>query len=287
MLEDGDERTDVLIARDENLGAKPGDIVRVEVLEYPKKDKHAVGRVVEIVGRSDDPGIETEVAMLAHGIPHDWPDDTLAEARALPHEVQESSKRGREDVRGLPLVTIDGVDARDFDDAVFAEPSAHGWRLLVAIADVSHYVQPDTPLDREARLRGTSVYFPDRVIPMLPEELSNGLCSLNPNVDRLCFVCEMTVTRARRGHALALLRRRDALARAAHLRGGGGDSRGAEAALASTRAQARARAFERRLRCAARRARASRRDRLRSHGERRSCSTSAARSRACARSSGS
>jgi ribonuclease R len=132
--------------------------------------------------------------MLAHGIPHDWPDAALAEARALPHEVQESSKRGREDVRGLPLVTIDGIDARDFDDAVFAEPNAHGWRLLVAIADVSHYVQPDTPLDREARLRGTSVYFPDRVIPMLPEELSNGLCSLNPNVDRLCFVCEMTVT---------------------------------------------------------------------------------------------
>jgi ribonuclease R len=194
VLEDGDERTDVLIARDDNLGAKPGDIVRVEVLEYPKKDKHAVGRVVEIVGRGEDPGIETEVAMLAHGIPHDWPDATLEEARALPHEVQESSKRGREDVRGLPLVTIDGADARDFDDAVFAEPSAQGWRLLVAIADVSHYVQPDTPLDREARLRGTSVYFPDRVIPMLPEELSNGLCSLNPNVDRLCFVCEMTVT---------------------------------------------------------------------------------------------
>jgi ribonuclease R len=194
VLEDGDERTDVLIARGESLHAKPGDMVRVEVLEYPKKDTHAVGRVVEVVGHSDDPGIETEVAMLAHGIPHDWPDSTLAEARALPSEVQESSKRGREDVRGLPLVTIDGADAKDFDDAVFAEPAAHGWRLLVAIADVSHYVQPDAPLDREARLRGTSVYFPDRVIPMLPEELSNGLCSLNPQVDRLCFVCEMHVT---------------------------------------------------------------------------------------------
>ena len=194
VLEDGDERTDVLIARGQSLHAKPGDIVRVEVLEYPKKDTHAVGRVVEVVGRSDDPGIETEVAMLAHGIPHDWPDSTLAEARALPSEVQESSKRGREDVRGLPLVTIDGADAKDFDDAVFAEPAAQGWRLLVAIADVSHYVQPGTPLDREARLRGTSMYFPDRVIPMLPEELSNGLCSLNPHVDRLCFVCEMTVT---------------------------------------------------------------------------------------------
>jgi ribonuclease R len=194
VLEDGDERTDVLIARGESLHAKPGDVVRVEVLEYPGKEKHAVGRVVEVVGHSDEPGIETEVALIAHGIPHDWPDATLAEARALPSEVHPHAKAGREDVRGLPLVTIDGADAKDFDDAVFAEPSASGWRLLVAIADVSHYVQPDTPLDREARLRGTSVYFPDRVVPMLPEELSNGLCSLNPYVDRLCFVCEMHVT---------------------------------------------------------------------------------------------
>ncbi len=194
VLEDGDERTDVLIGRGESLGAKPSEIVRVEVLEYPTKNSHAVGRVIEIVGRADQPGIETEVAMIAHGIPHDWPEETLAEARALPSEVQESSKAGREDLRGLPLVTIDGADARDFDDAVFAEPQGDGWRLLVAIADVSHYVQPDTPLDREARLRGTSVYFPDRVVPMLPEELSNGLCSLNPHVDRLCFVCEMAVS---------------------------------------------------------------------------------------------
>jgi ribonuclease R len=194
VLEDGDERTDVLIARGESLGANPGEIVRVEVLEYPTKNSHAVGRVIQIVGRSDQPGIETEVAMLAHGIPNDWPEQALAEARALPSEVQASSKAGREDVRDLPLVTIDGADARDFDDAVFAEPRGDGWRLLVAIADVSYYVQPDTPLDREARLRGTSVYFPDRVIPMLPEQLSNGLCSLNPHVDRLCMVCEMTVT---------------------------------------------------------------------------------------------
>ncbi len=193
VLEDGDERTDVLIGRGQSLGAKPGDVVRVEVLEYPTKNSHAVGRVVEIVGGSDQPGIETEVALLAHYIPHDWPEAVLAEARALPAEVQASSKADREDVRDVPLVTIDGADARDFDDAVFAERRADGWRLLVAIADVSHYVQPDTPLDREARLRGTSVYFPDRVIPMLPEELSNGLCSLNPHVDRLCFVCEMTV----------------------------------------------------------------------------------------------
>jgi ribonuclease R len=194
VLEDGDERTDVLIARGESMHSKPGDVVRVEILEYPTKERHAVGRVAEVVGHGDEPGIETEVAMLAHGIPHDWPDEALAEARALPREVEESSKRGREDLRGLALVTIDGEDAKDFDDAVFAEPHGNGWRLLVAIADVSHYVRPDTPLDREARLRGTSVYFPDRVVPMLPEELSNGLCSLNPHVDRLCCVCEMTVS---------------------------------------------------------------------------------------------
>ncbi len=159
VLEDGDERTDVLIARGEALGANPGEIVRVEVLEYPTKNSYAVGRVVGIVGSSDQPGIETEVAMLAHGIPNEWPEETLAEARALPSEVQASAKAGREDIRELPLVTIDGADARDFDDAVFAEPHGGGWRLLVAIADVSHYVQPDTPLDREARVRGTSVVF--------------------------------------------------------------------------------------------------------------------------------
>jgi ribonuclease R len=194
VLEDGEERTDVLIGRGASLHAKPDDVVRVEILEYPTKERHAVGRVIEVLGHPDAPGIETEIAMLAHGIPHDWPAETLAEARALPRDVAESSKRGREDVRNLPLVTIDGEDAKDFDDAVFAEPQGSGWRLLVAIADVGHYVRPDTPLDREARARGTSVYFPDRVIPMLPEELSNGLCSLNPHVDRLCFVCEMSVS---------------------------------------------------------------------------------------------
>ena len=253
VLEDGDERTDVLIGRGESARRetrrdRPRRGARVPDQEQPRGRP----RRSRSSGRADQPGIETEVAMLAHGIPHDWPEETLAEARALPSEVQASSKAGREDVRDLPLVTIDGADARDFDDAVFAEPHGDGWRLLVAIADVSHYVQPDTPLDREARLRGTSVYFPDRVIPMLPEELSNGLCSLNPHVDRLCFVCEMAVSAQRRGHALALLRRRDALAGAAHVRGSGGDPRNARAARQARGAEARARAAASRLRRAPR-----------------------------------
>ncbi len=211
MLESGESRTEVLIARGESHGAKPGDIVNVEVLEYPSKRGHAIGRVLEIVGRKDQPGIDTEVAILAHGIPNEWPAEALAEARTWSAEVPEKAKEGREDLRSVPLVTIDGADAKDFDDAVFCEPQGDGWRLLVAIADVSHYVRADSPLDREARGRGTSVYFPDRVVPMLPEELSNGLCSLKPHVDRLCLVCEMQVSRARRGDALAFLRRRDAL----------------------------------------------------------------------------
>ena len=194
VLEEGDGSAEILIARGESGGAKPGEIVKVEVLEYPTTRSPAVGRVAAVVGAIDDPGIETEVAMLAHGIPNEWPEAVVAAARALPAEVQPESKEGREDLRDLPLVTIDGADAKDFDDAVYCEARGDGWRLVVAIADVSHYVEPDTPLDREARLRGTSVYFVDRVVPMLPEELSNGLCSLNPHVDRLCLVCDMTVT---------------------------------------------------------------------------------------------
>jgi ribonuclease R len=196
VLESGESRTEVLIARGESRGAKPGDIVSVEIVEYPSKRAHAVGRVVDIVGRTDQAGIDTDVAILAHGIPNEWPAEALAEARAWPVEVQAKAKEGRVDLRGVPLVTIDGADAKDFDDAVYCEPHGEGWRLLVAIADVSHYVPHDTPLDREARGRGTSVYFPDRVVPMLPEELSNGLCSLKPHVDRLCLVCEMEVSPA-------------------------------------------------------------------------------------------
>jgi ribonuclease R len=196
VRDSADSRVEVLIPRGESHGAKPGDIVAVEVLQHPTKNSHAIGRVVEVVGRSDDAGIETEVAMLAHGIPRDWPEEALAEARSWPIEVPAKAKEGREDLRHVPLVTIDGADARDFDDAVFCEPHGEGWRLIVAIADVSYYVRADSPLDREARGRGTSVYFPDRVVPMLPEQLSNGLCSLNPHVDRLCHVCDMHVSAA-------------------------------------------------------------------------------------------
>src|SRR5512134_600874 len=212
VLESGESRTEVLIARGETHGAKPGDVVNVEVLEYPSKRNHAIGRVLDIVGRKDQSGIDTDVAILAHGIPNEWPAEALAEARTWSAEVPEKAKEGREDLRSVPLVTIDGADAKDFDDAVYCEPHADGWRLIVAIADVSHYVRADSPLDKEARARGTSVYFPDRVVPMLPEELSNGLCSLNPHVDRLCLVCEMHVTR---GGEVARSRFYDAVMRSA------------------------------------------------------------------------
>ncbi len=194
VRDSADSRVEVLIPRGQSHGAKGGDVVSVEVLEYPTKNSHAIGRVVEVVGGANDAGIETEVAIRAHGIPHEWPDEAVAEARSWPTEVPAKAKEGREDLRNTPLVTIDGADARDFDDAVFCEKQGDGWRLIVAIADVSYYVPTDSPLDKEARGRGTSVYFPDRVVPMLPEALSNGLCSLNPNVDRLCHVCDMHVS---------------------------------------------------------------------------------------------
>jgi ribonuclease R len=195
VLESGDSRTEVLIARGQVHGAKPGDVVAVEIVEYPSKRNLAIGQVVEVLGRQDSVGIDTDVAIIAHGIPSEWPAEALEEARSWSSEVPAHAKEGRVDLRSVPLVTIDGADARDFDDAVFCESHGDGWRLIVAIADVSHYVRTDSPLDREARGRGTSVYFPDRVVPMLPEELSNGLCSLNPHVDRLCFVCDMRVSR--------------------------------------------------------------------------------------------
>jgi ribonuclease R len=194
VLEQSDARTEVLVARGESSRAQPGDLVRTEIIEYPSERSHAIGKVVQIIGREDDPGVEIEVAILAHGIPNVWPEVVLAVARELPDHVTNPAKQGREDLRDVPLVTIDGADAKDFDDAVFCEPQAGGWRLIVAIADVSYYVEPDSPLDREAKARGTSVYFPDRVVPMLPEVLSNGLCSLNPHVDRLCLACEMHVS---------------------------------------------------------------------------------------------
>ena len=139
-------------------------------------------------------GSRTDTAILAHGIPSEWPGAVVEAAEKLPGFVRPRAKKGREDLRGLDLVTIDGANAKDFDDAVYCEPRDDGWRLIVAIADVSHYVEPGSAIEREARLRGTSVYFPDRVVPMLPEALSNGLCSLRPRVDRLCLACEMEVS---------------------------------------------------------------------------------------------
>jgi ribonuclease R len=195
VIEEGEGRAEVLIARGEHGGARSGDLVHVEIVQHPTERNLAIGRVIKVVGRVDEPGIETEVAILGHGIPSEWPAAVTAAARRLAPHVTVGAKRGREDLRKVPLVTIDGADAKDFDDAVYCERHGDGFKLLVAIADVSHYVESDTALDREAQARGTSVYFPDRVVPMLPEELSNGLCSLNPQVDRLCLACEMIVSR--------------------------------------------------------------------------------------------
>jgi len=184
---------DILVPQ-ENVGkAHHGQIVSVEIVEEPTRHRQAVGKVAEVLGDHMAAGMEIDIAMRSHGIATNWSDDVLADIKDLTAEVPEEAKNqeGRIDIRNLPLVTIDGEDARDFDDAVFVESNDNGWRLVVAIADVSHYVERDTALDKEAHERGTSVYFPERVIPMLPEVLSNGLCSLNPHVDRLCMVCDM------------------------------------------------------------------------------------------------
>ena len=190
---------DILIASDHQGDVQRGQFVTVEVIQQPDRDHLPAGRVMEVLGDHMAPGMEIDVAIRSHGVPHLWPSDVTAEAAKLPSEVSEKDKVKRVDLRDLPLVTIDGEDARDFDDAVYCErrPSG-GWRLYVAIADVSHYVQVGSALDRESFVRGNSVYFPDHVVPMLPEALSNGLCSLNPHVDRLCMVCEMTVSEAGR-----------------------------------------------------------------------------------------
>ncbi|HET7308144.1 MAG TPA: ribonuclease R [Gammaproteobacteria bacterium] len=187
---------DILIPREKRGAAHSGEMVRIELIEYPSRHTQPIGQVVEVLGDQRAPGIEIELAISAHGLPHEWPKAALAEAEAYGEEIPRDAVSGRLDLRKLDLVTIDGADARDFDDAVYCEAAPRGWKLIVAIADVSHYVTPDSALDDEAELRGTSVYFPDRVIPMLPEALSNGLCSLNPDVDRLCMVCEMRVDRA-------------------------------------------------------------------------------------------
>jgi len=186
---------DVLIPQDALGKARDGQIVRVQLIEQPTFRNKPVGRVIEVLGDHMAPGMEIDVAIHTHGLRYLWPQDVQEQIAGLSEEVAEADKLGRVDLRDVPLVTIDGEDARDFDDAVYCEPTPKGWRLIVAIADVSHYVTVGSPLDREAFLRGTSVYFPGRVIPMLPEILSNGLCSLNPHVDRLCMVCEMLINR--------------------------------------------------------------------------------------------
>ena len=185
---------DIVVAEEHTYGAEVGQMVMIEILHYPTRFQRAKGRVIQNLGGHMEPGQEIDMAIRSYDIPHDWPIMLEAEIAELEHSVPESSKKGREDFRQHHLLTIDGSDAKDFDDAVYCEKKGSGWRLWVAIADVSAYVERGTALDAEAKRRGTSVYFPGRVVPMLPEVLSNGLCSLNPEVDRLCMVCEMDIS---------------------------------------------------------------------------------------------
>lgn len=184
---------DILLSPDYDHHARQGDIVIVRILDYPDIHNQAIGMIETVIGDDHAPGIEVTIAINTHDIPHKWNDEVLKQVEQIPVEVDEADKPGRLDLRDKPFVTIDGADARDFDDAVYCEPIKGGYRLFVAIADVSHYVEKDAPIDEEAVRRGTSVYFPGEVIPMLPEILSNGLCSLNPHVDRLVMVCEMDI----------------------------------------------------------------------------------------------
>ena len=193
---------DVLIPKGATSVAKAGQVVVVELVEPPALFGQPVGRIKEVLGEVDDPGMEIEIAVRKYSVPHEFSQACIALARTLPDKVLPHDKVDRIDLTDVPLVTIDGEDARDFDDAVYCEPAtkgrgksaAKGWRLLVAIADVSHYVETGSAIDVDAYDRATSVYFPRRVIPMLPEKLSNGLCSLNPEVERLCMVCDMFVS---------------------------------------------------------------------------------------------
>ena len=182
---------DVMIPRSATGDGKPGQVVVVELTEPPALFGQPVGRIKEVLGEIDDPGMEIEIAVRKYSVPYEFSDACIAQSRTLPEKVRPADKKNRVDLTDVPLVTIDGEDARDFDDAVYCEPArvgrAKGWRLLVAIADVSHYVETGSAIDVDAYDRATSVYFPRRVIPMLPEKLSNGLCSLNPEVERLCI----------------------------------------------------------------------------------------------------
>jgi len=188
---------DVLIPDDDPLKAKNGQFVVVEIAQQPSYRSKAVGRIIEIIGEHMAPGMEIDVAIRNHDIPHTWPEEVVAAAEKFGDGVDKKDYENRFDLRKTPFVTIDGEDAKDFDDAVYCEKKrSGGWKLYVAIADVSHYVHPGDPLDIEAHKRGNSVYFPEHVVPMLPVNLSNGLCSLNPHVDRLAMVCEMSVSAA-------------------------------------------------------------------------------------------
>jgi len=184
-----------IMVPDKNAGkAQDGQFVVAEILEYPERHRKAIAQIVEVLGDTKTPGLEIDIAVRSHDIPHVFPSTVLKETERLPDEVHDKDIVGRKDLRKIPFVTIDGEDAKDFDDAVFAQRHQRGnWTLYVAIADVSHYVKLGTALDEEASTRGTSVYFPGSVIPMLPEKLSNGLCSLKPHVDRLTLVCEMEI----------------------------------------------------------------------------------------------
>ena len=197
VAEDPRITQDIMILPGNENGARHNQMVQVKITQNPSRNMNAVGKVVDVLGEHLAPGMEIEVALRNHDIPHVWPEEVDAQVAHLGEFVEDADKQGRVDLRDLPLVTIDGEDARDFDDAVYCEPKkSGGWRLWVAIADVSHYVGMNTPLNKEAIARGNSVYFPEQVIPMLPKVLSNGLCSLNPKVDRLCMVAEMTVSAA-------------------------------------------------------------------------------------------
>ncbi|WP_374539033.1 ribonuclease R [Chitinimonas taiwanensis] len=198
LAEDRRITQEILLAPEGSLPAEPGQIVTVELLSQPSKYSQAVGRIVEVLGNYADPGMEIEIALRKHDLPHEFSAEAEAQAKKTPQKVlkkdwQTPEGLKREDLRDMPLVTIDGETARDFDDAVYAEKQGRGWRLVVAIADVSHYVRPKDALDETGYERGNSVYFPRRVIPMLPEQLSNGICSLNPDVERCCMVCDMQI----------------------------------------------------------------------------------------------
>jgi ribonuclease R len=186
---------DILIPPTQIQNAKNGQMVIVKIVEYPTTHSMAIGRVEKVLGEYLDPGLEIDVAILNYGLPSQFDSEVVSETYLVPKEVREKDLKGRRDLRHLPFVTIDGQDAKDFDDAVCCQPMSKGQhRLWVAIADVSHYVLPNSAIDHQAAIRGNSVYFPGRVVPMLPEVLSNGICSLNPQVDRLCMVAEMVIS---------------------------------------------------------------------------------------------